>query len=416
LTFPLLRAAATIEVPHEDDRCPRVRKLWHLRPHDPQRSHRLAAEMNVSPVVAQLLLARGVSDATAGRRFLSSTLADLHPPQLLPSIGEAADRLLDAVARRRPIRVYGDYDADGVTGTAILFALLGKLGGKVDFYIPERQAEGYGLNLAAVRALPDDGIEVLVTVDCGITAVAEAEEAKRLGIDVIVTDHHEPLEILPDAVAVVHPALPGGSYPFHGLSGSGVALKLAWEIARRASGGDRASPELREFLLDAVGLAALGLVADVVPLWDENRVLVRHGVERLVKNPSVGVKALIEAAGMTGKPITSEDIAFKLAPRLNAAGRLGCARLVVDLLTTRSPAKAKEIAEYLNKLNSDRQTIERQIATEAREMAEKTGADTASAIVLASADWHQGVIGIVAGRLVEQFRPAGDSGGPPSER
>jgi single-stranded-DNA-specific exonuclease len=245
-------------------------------------------------------------------------------------------------------------------------------------------------------------------VDCGIASLEEADEARKLGLELIVTDHHEMKDRLPDAEVLVHPRLPGSAYPFDGLSGAGVAFKLAWAIAQRASGGERVNPELREFLLDAVGLAALGLVADVVPLRDENRIFVRHGLDRIRARPSVGLAALVEAAGLgsNGK-LTSEDIAFKLAPRLNAAGRLECARLAVELLTTADPAKAAKLAQYLEELNRDRQAKERRATHQARELLD--GADLAktAGIVLASADWHPGVIGIVAGRIAEQFaRPA----------
>jgi single-stranded-DNA-specific exonuclease len=387
----------------------RAEKVWHLLPSDPDATARLAAAVQVSPVVAQLLLNRGIAEAGEARRFLDAQLAGLHPPALLPDVPAAADRLFKAVVEKQRVCVYGDYDADGVTGTAILVQLLARLGAAVEFHVPLRLSEGYGLSGEKLRELAAQGVGLVVSVDCGIASLDEADEARRLGLGLIVTDHHEMktrdgAPHLPAADVLVHPRLPGGTYPFDGLSGAGVAFKLAWAVAQRASGSERVSDDLRDFLLDAVGLAALGLVADVVPLRDENRVFVRHGLERIRQRPSVGLRALMDAAQLTdGKAITAEDVGYRLAPRLNAAGRLGCARLVVELLTTKNPARAKELAEYLEGQNEQRQGLERKIAHQAREMLAGTDQAARAAIVLASPDWHQGVVGIVAGRLAEQY-------------
>jgi single-stranded-DNA-specific exonuclease len=380
-----------------------VTKTWRLLPHEPDEINRLAAGLGVSPVLAQLLLNRGLREPEPARRFLEAPLTNLHPPQALPGCCDAADRLWAAVRDRRRITVYGDYDVDGISGTAILLQAIGLVGGDADFYVPNRLEEGYGLNIEALRQIAAAGGKVVVTVDCGISACSEAEDARKLGLELIVTDHHEHTDALPSADAIVHPRLPGHEYPFGGLSGSGVAFKLAWLLCQRAEGGERVSPRLREFLLEAVGMAALGLIADIVPLHDENRVLVRHGLRRIADKPSIGLAALLEAAGLAGKPVRAEDVAFKLAPRLNAAGRLGCARLVVELLTTPSPQRAKDLATYLESQNQQRQQIERRIAAQAREMALDDAHREAPALVLACDDWHAGVIGIVAGRLADQF-------------
>lgn len=390
---------------------PRAEKVWHLLPSDPAATNRLAAAARVSPVVAQLLLNRGVTDPGEARRFLDCPLAGLHPPLSLPGVPEAADRIAAAIAEKRKICVYGDYDVDGVTGTAILLRLLTRLGADAVFHTPLRLSEGYGLNAERLRELARAGVSLVVSVDCGIASIAEADEAKRVGLELIVTDHHEMKvgldgPLLPDAAVLVHPRLPGG-YPFGDLCGAGVAFKLAWAVAQRASGGDRVSPELRELLLDAVGLAALGLVADVVPLRDENRIFVRHGLERIRANPSVGLKALLDAAGV--KPenaITAEDVGFKLAPRLNAAGRLGCARMAVELLTTSSPSIATKTAEFLEGQNGERQARERKYTQQAKEIVDRDFADD-PALVVGSSDWHPGVVGIVASRLVDHYgKPA----------
>jgi single-stranded-DNA-specific exonuclease len=384
-------------------RVPAVQKLWKLAPHDPSASARLAQAIRTSPVVAQLLLNRGIADPAAARLFLDAPLSALHPPATLPGIPAAVERIGAAVAAGQRVCVYGDYDVDGTTGTAILLGVLKLIGATAEYYIPNRMDEGYGLNVEAIRSLASAGVGLIVTVDCGAASVAEADEARRLGLSLVVTDHHELADRLPPADAVVHPRLPGGIYPHPGLSGAGVALKLAWALAQRACGGEKVTPRYREFLLDAVGLAALGTVADVVPLRDENRAIVRHGLERLARKPSVGVRALIEAAKLSPDRLKAEDIGYRLAPRLNAAGRLECARLVVELLTTGSPVRAKEVAEYLEDLNTQRQTIERKTTAHAKDLAEAGGFDKQPAIVLGSPDWHPGVIGIVASRLVDHY-------------
>jgi single-stranded-DNA-specific exonuclease len=381
---------------------PAVTNIWRLPPHDGSAIERLAGALGVAPIVAQLLLNRGVRTPEDGKRFLTAPLSGLHAPALLPGVPDAVERLARAVAEKRRICVYGDYDVDGVTGTAILWGLLHQLEVPVEFYVPHRLEEGYGLNAEALRSLAAKGVQVVVTVDCGICSVAEADEARRLGLELIVTDHHEMKETLPAADVLVHPRLPGTDYPFDGLSGAGVAFKLAWALAMKVSGGEKVTPSLREFLLDAVALATLGLVADVVPLHDENRILVRAGLNRLREQPPPGLRALIESAGLAASPeLRAEDIAFRLAPRMNAAGRLGYAGLVVEMLTTANATRAKEIAQHLENENGARQTLERRMVAQAKEMLE--GADLAAlpAAVLHHPEWHAGVIGIVAGRLAE---------------
>jgi single-stranded-DNA-specific exonuclease len=404
------RSTATYEAEHS---CmARAEKQWHLRPIDPSATNRLAAAARISPVVAQLLLARDVRDATSARRFLECPLAGLHPPRALPGVADAAERIARAVSAKRRICVYGDYDVDGVTGTSILLRLLGKLGADVQFHVPLRLSEGYGLNSDRLRELAATGVSMVISVDCGVASIVEAETAKELGLELIVTDHHEMKNgldgpLLPCAAAIVHPRLPCEEpYPFGDLSGAGVALKLAWAIAQQVSGSERVPTELRELLLDAVGLAALGLVADVVPLRDENRILVRHGLERIRSHPSVGLKALLEASGVKpDQAVTAEDVGFKLAPRLNAAGRLGCACLAVELLTTTSLNKAANLARVLEGHNGERQARERKYSQQAKELVEASYADDAAVVV--AGEWHPGVVGIVASRLVEHFgKPA----------
>jgi single-stranded-DNA-specific exonuclease len=391
---------------------PRTEKVWHLLSVDPVAAERLAAAAKVSPIVAQLLLNREIVDAGKARRFLDSQLSGLYPPHALPGVADAAQRLARAVVDKRKICIYGDYDVDGVTGTAILLSLLNHLGAEVEFHTPMRLSEGYGLNAERLRELSRAGVSLVVSVDCGIASIAEAEFARELGLELIVTDHHEMKlgldgPLLPAAASIVHPRLPGTAYPFCDLSGAGVALKLAWAVAQIATGSEKVSADLRELLLDGVGLAALGLVADVVPLNDENRIFVKHGLERIRAKPSVGLRALLECAGVKSESaITAEDVGFRLAPRLNAAGRLGCARLAIELLTTTSAPKASELAQFLETQNAQRQAIERRITQQAREIVERDFPND-PAIVVGGQGWHAGVVGIVASRLVDHFgKPA----------
>jgi single-stranded-DNA-specific exonuclease len=389
-----------------------VAKTWHLLPHDGGAVERLARETPVPPVVAQLLLNRGITDAERARHFLQAPFKGLREPSQLPGIAAAAERIHAALAAKRRICVYGDYDVDGLTGTAILWECLRLLGGLADYYVPHRIDEGYGLNAEALERIAQSGASVVITVDCGIASVREAEVARALGLELIVTDHHEPRDELPCADVLVHPRLPPGTagapYPFGDLSGAGVAFKLAWALCQKASGATRVTPRFRDYLVDSVTLAALGIIADVVPLHDENRIFVRHGLARLRETSSIGLRALLEVSGLAnGAGLVAADVGFGLAPRINAAGRLGCSRLVVELLTTTNPTRATELARFLDQQNQERQTIERRILDEARQRLESVDLDQTHAIVLADAQWHPGVIGIVAGRLAELYaRPA----------
>lgn len=383
---------------------------WRFAPHDRGLVARLCKELKCSPLLAQVLTARGLESGDEARKFVSATMQDLHPPDLLPGVPEAADRLVAALKAHRRITIYGDYDVDGVTSTSILWHCLKLAGANVDYYIPCRLEEGYGLNEQAVRELHgQDPQRVLVTVDCGICSVHEAAVARELGLELIITDHHTMGHELPDASVLVHPRLPGSTYPFQELCGAGVAFKLAWAVCQRLGDGTKSSPRMREFLKSAVGLAAMGTVADVVPLIGENRILVKYGLHTLVEKSTPGLSMLLRVAGVEKQEnLTAEDIGFSLAPRINAAGRLGQARLAVELLTTDNRQRAAQLADYVDQLNKNRQTVERKIAKQAKELvAEHPEWEEHGVLVLASADWHPGVIGIVASRMAEQFeRPA----------
>ncbi len=365
-----------------------------------------ARRLKTSPLIAQILHNRGLDEVEQVRRFLNPKLTDLHPPELLDGIDVAVERLAGAVRDGEKICIYGDYDVDGMTAVAILYRLLAMQGAEVDYYVPHRLTEGYGVNVEAIEKIAADGVKLLVTVDCGVTAVEQLRRAGELGMDVIVTDHHAPDRVLPDVLAIVHPALPDSTYPNADLAGAGVAFKLAWHLACRMCGSARVDEPMRNFLLEATALAALGTIADVVPLLDENRVLAVYGLKGLAATEHPGLRALITSARLDGERIDAFDVGFRLAPRLNACGRMGHARLAVELLTRAEPDRCREIAEYLEKQNTERQKVERRITEEAVDMVRSTGDDN-KAIVLASHDWHAGVVGIVASRMVDRFgKPA----------
>jgi single-stranded-DNA-specific exonuclease len=380
-------------------------KRWRIHPHDPRRIEQLQRTAGVSAVLAQLLVCRGIVAPEEIENFLAPKLTGLRDPGELPGASEAARRLAAAVADGRRIVIYGDYDADGMTATSILLLCLKMLGANVGYYVPNRIDEGYGLNDEALRNLARDGAQLVITNDCGIASVKEATTARELGLELIITDHHEMADALPAADAIVHPRLPGHNYPFAGLCGAAVAFKVAWALCQEVSQNKRVPERMKNFLLQAVGLAALGTVADVVPLVDENRVLVRHGLNSLFQMPTLGMAKLLEITQLDQKPfLASEDVAFTLAPRLNAAGRLGQAQLAIELLTTDSPSRAEALAEYIHELNNSRASLERSVYLAANKQAQELcDPENDAALVLADRGWHPGVIGIVAGRLAEKF-------------
>ena len=378
-------------------------KKWIVHPPSPD-AKQLAAALKVSPLLAQILINRGITDTNAGLQFLQPKLTGLISPEKMPGVRTALPAIIRAIKEKQKITVYGDYDVDGITGVAILWHLLTLLGADADYYIPHRIEEGYGLNTEAVRLLAKNGTKLLITVDCGIGAAESAAIASQLGLGLIITDHHCPGARLPKAAAIVHPAL-DPSYPNPDSSGSMVAFKLAWALANEFSSTKKLDSQLREFMLNATSLAAMGTIADIVDLRGENRILASFGLKSLPASRLPGITALIETAGLTGQGLDSFHIGFRLAPMLNAAGRMGHARLAVELLTTDNQARATEIAEYLKSQNSQRQQIEKKIFTQACEIIEQKGLNkpTQKTIVLADTNWHTGVIGIVASRIVDKF-------------
>lgn len=361
---------------------------------------KLAGALGVPHLVARLLVQRGYADPEAAERFLRGGEEHLHDPYLLKDMAKAVERIRAAASNNEKIRIYGDYDADGVSSTSLLIHTFRLLDFEFDYYIPHRALEGYGMNRKAVALAAEEGVKLIVTVDTGISAYDEIEYAKQLGIDVVVTDHHEPPEQIPDAVAVVNPKREDCAYPFKGLAGVGVAFKLATALLERPP-------------LELTDIVSLGTIADLMPLVDENRILVRYGLERMRSSASTGFRALAEAGGMELEAITSTGVAFGMAPRINAAGRLEHAGRAVELLTTDDYDNAILAAISLDSLNKERQRVVESIVKEAEQQwlekcaaAEVRGEPAPPVIVLAGEGWNVGVIGIVASKILERnYKP-----------
>ena len=378
--------------------------VWDHLNGDGPAAERLRRELDLHPTVARLLVQRGLAEPAAARRFLNPSLDDLHDPSRLADLDRAVERLLAAVARREAIAVHGDYDADGVSSTVMLRRVLELLEGDVTHFIPERLREGYGLHAETVERLHAGGVRVIVSVDCGIRSVAAAERARALGVDLIVTDHHEPDAALPPAFAVLNPRRADCAYPDKDLAGVGVAFKLVQALCQRTGRG--------AWLRGFAKLAAIGTLADAVPLRGENRVLAKVGLDELSGGRhTVGLRALLEVSGLTGRRIASDDVTFQVAPRINAAGRMRSADLAARLLLSTGAADtadAKALAESLDTENARRREEESGIAAEARKVIERDpDVGARNLLVVWAEGWHRGVIGIVASKLVETFaRPA----------
>ncbi len=378
---------------------------WSVQQHDAELIQSIEQTCRVSPVVAQILAVRGLTHPNEVSSFFDLKMTGLRNPAELPGVQAAVDHIFTAIQQQQKIVVYGDYDCDGMTATAILYQCISRLGGNVTYFVPSRLDDGYGLGRDALTKLKDRGADFVVTVDCGITSVAEAVYAKELGLTMVITDHHVAKGELPDVAAIVHPALPGTNYAFADLCGAGVAFKLAWALCQRYHGSEKLPPPLRNFLFSAISLAAIGTVADVVPLLGENRIIVNHGLNLLRDFANPGLKHLLQLAKLNDKPrLDAEDIAFMIGPRLNAAGRLGQAQLGVELLTVESDDRGKALADYIEQLNKSRDSLDRSMLRSANKMLkDQFDVSMEPGIVLASSDWHVGVIGIVAGRLAEKY-------------
>jgi single-stranded-DNA-specific exonuclease len=378
--------------------------LWCHLPCDDAQTATLAAALNLHPTVARLLCMRGFGDPETAHRFLNPTLDHLHDPFRLADMTLAVERLERALAQKERIAIHGDYDVDGITSTVILRRALELLGGSVEHFIPERLRDGYGLQPAAIERLHAQGVNLIVSVDCGIRGADAARRARELGVDLIITDHHEPEGTLPPAYAVINPKRADCSYPDKYLAGVGVALKLVQALCGRAG---RA-----KWLPAFVKIAALGTLADVVPLVGENRVIARHGLAGLSRGPhTIGVRALLEASGLMGKTIDSYQVAFMLAPRVNAAGRMSTPDIATRLLLATDEAMADEaraLAQQLNDENLRRQQEEAELVASAKKAIETDPAVGAhNVLVVGGEGWHRGVIGIAASKLVDTYhKPA----------
>ena len=384
----------------------KMQAKWEFFPEpDQQQVKNLASEFSLPPVIAKILASRGLDTKEKAEKFLNPSLSDLCDPYLLPDMDKGVERVIRALKEKEKVMIFGDYDVDGITATSLLFLVLNKLGGEVSYYLPNRLIEGYGLSEEGITEAEKRGVRLIISVDCGITAVNEVIFAKEKGIDTIITDHHEPQEFLPEAVAIINtkrkiarqdsPQV--DEYPGGELSGVGVAFKFAQAIYRRL-GQDETELE------DHLDLVALGTAADIVPLVGENRILTKFGMNQIARTTKPGLKSLIFVSGILGQQIGTGQVVFILAPRINAVGRLGDAELAIRLLTTKDETKASEMARLLDQDNRRRRNIDESTLKEALEMIEQNvDLNKDKAIVLASSGWHPGVIGIVASRLVERF-------------
>ena len=407
-------------------------KKWIIPPLNINLQTEISNSLRISPVLSQLLINRGIADIESARTFIQSDLSLLSDPMLLPDIEKSSKRIIDALSKGEKVTVYGDYDVDGISATALMVQCLETLSGLywnqesiIDYYIPDRLEEGYGLSTGAIETISKTGTKVIITVDCGVNAFEEAEFAREKGIDLIITDHHEPCGELPEAgraggssgcdsaFGLINPKLATSNYPFRELSGVGVAFMLAWALGQNApnrnsqpagSGNKKVASEFKDFLMNAMGLAALGTIADVVPLKQENRILAKYGLSSLQHSENPGIKALKEVAGLNDKKIYSYHVGFCLGPRINAAGRVGNAKKGVEMLTAKCEDTAKEIALYLESENKRRQKIQSDMLKSARKkVLNDVDFNSDMAIIISDDNWHQGVIGVVASRLASEF-------------
>lgn len=368
-----------------------------------EKAKKLSDELGVSPVLTEILVKRGIDTFDRARSFFRPSLDDLLDPFLMDGMHLAVERIVKAVANKEKILVYGDYDVDGTNGVALMWTFLNSIHANAEYYIPDRIKDGYGLSIAGVERAKERGIQLLISVDCGITAVKQVERATELGLDVIICDHHEPGDVIPSAHAVLDPLKPGCSYPYKTLCGCSVAFKLVQALSKDPA-FQPAFEEGNQTLLQYLDFVTLATTADIVNLTGENRVLVKLGLGVLNTNPRPGVHALIDTSGLKLGGITAGQIVFVLAPRINAVGRLGDATRAVELLTSESFTAALERARVFEEENRNRRKIDEDTFLEAQELVENfLDIDNESAIILHQETWHPGVIGIVASRLVERY-------------
>ena len=376
---------------------------WNYTPPTPEEqkaAKELGDKLNISPILAQLLIRRGITTESAAKRFFRPQLADLINPFLMKDMDVAVDRLNDAMGRKERILVYGDYDVDGCTAVALVYKFLQQFYSNIDYYIPDRYDEGYGVSSKGLKYAQDTGVKLIIILDCGIKAIQEIAYAKTLGIDFISCDHHVPDEQMPDAVAILNPKREDDSFPFKHLCGCGVGFKFMQAFAK-----NNGIPFSR--LIPLLDFCAVSIAADIVPVCDENRILAFHGLKQLNNNPSVGLKAIIDICSLNGREISMSDIVFKIGPRINASGRMENGKKSVDLLVEKDFSTALRMAHHINEYNEQRKDIDKQMTEEANQIVSKLDSmNHRSSIVLYDEHWKKGVIGIVASRLTElYFRP-----------
>ena len=361
----------------------------------------LAEEVRVNPAIAQMLVQRGIRTAEQARKYFHPQLLELHDPYLMKDMDKAVERLNEAMGQRERIMIYGDYDVDGCTAVALVYRFITQFYSNVECYIPDRSEEGYGVSIQGVDYAESQGVKLVIVLDCGIKAIDEIQYAKDKGIDFIICDHHVPDEVLPPAVAILNAKRVDNTYPYLDLSGCGVGFKFM-----QAFSISNGIPFSR--LIPLLDLCAISIASDIVPIMGENRIMAYHGLKQLNNNASVGVKAVVEVCGLTGKDLTMSDIIFKIGPRINASGRIQNGKESVDLLVERDYDKALKMAQTINHYNEERKELDKRMTEEASQIvAQLPEMEDKSAIVIYNADWHKGVIGIVASRLTEEFfRPA----------
>ena len=369
-------------------------------PEEEQAAKELGEKLNMSPILTLLLIRRGITTESAAKRFFRPQLADLINPFLMKDMDIAVDRLNDAMGRKERILVYGDYDVDGCTAVALVYKFLLQFYSNIEYYIPDRYDEGYGVSKKGIDYAKEQGVKLIVILDCGIKAIDEIAYAKEQGIDFIICDHHVPDEKLPDAVAILNPKREDDPYPFKDLCGCGVGFKFMQAFAK-----NNGIPFSR--LIPLLDLCAVSIAADIVPVVDENRILAFHGLKQLNQNPSVGLKAIIDICGLNNRELSMSDIIFKIGPRINASGRMENGRESVDLLVEKDLGMALRMAKHINEYNEQRKDIDKQMTEEANQIvARLENQKHQSSIVLYDENWKKGVIGIVASRLTEiYFRP-----------
>ena len=374
---------------------------WNYAPltyEEQQSESQLAKQFSNCPPISQLLVERGITSLEEAEKFFHPSLKDLYDPFLMPDMDKAVERLNKAMGRKERIMVFGDYDVDGTTAVALVYKFLRQYYSNIDYYIPTRYDEGYGISLRSIDMAAEQGVKLIIVLDCGIKANEEIAYAKSLGIDFIICDHHVPDDELPQAAAILNPKLEGSTYPCSHLSGCGVGFKLMQGFAK--SNGIPTSD--LEGMLD---LVAVSIAADIVPMVDENRIMAYHGLRRLNSNPNMGLRAIIRICGLMGKEITISDVVFKIGPRINASGRMQSGAEAVELLVARDVADAFEKGKAIDQYNKDRKELDKRITEEANAILERHGEllSDRKSIVIYNKDWHKGIIGIVASRLTELY-------------